>query len=60
MMMAMVNTVSDTEMLTRRNRELSILNAIAEALNRSLNLNQALEATPSKVAEVFDLHTGWI
>ena len=59
-MMAMVNTVSDTEMLTRRNRELSILNAIAEALNRSLNRNQALEATPSKVAEVFDLHTGWI
>lgn len=56
----MIRTASDTEKLTQRNRELSILNAIAEALNRSLNLNQALEATLSKVAEVFDLHTGWI
>jgi two-component system NarL family sensor kinase len=56
----MISTTSDTEKLTQLNRELSILNAIAEALNRSLNLNQALEATLSKVAEVFDLHTGWI
>jgi len=58
--MSALDHVSDTGKLKQRNRELSILNAIAEALNRSVDLNQALTATLSKVAEVFDLQTGWI
>lgn len=48
------------EKLQRRNRELSILNAIAQALNGEADLDQALLTTLEKVAELFDLHTGWI
>jgi two-component system NarL family sensor kinase len=51
---------SDAEMLRRRNRELSILNAIAQALNSSVDLNQALQTTLAQVAELLDLHTGWV
>jgi two-component system NarL family sensor kinase len=54
------NFKSDTEILQRRNRELSILNSIAEALNRSIVLEQALHSALAKVAELLDLHTGWI
>jgi two-component system NarL family sensor kinase len=53
-------SVSDTEQLRRRNRELSILNSIAETLNRSVDLNQTLDAALAKVTELLDLHTGWI
>src|SRR5574341_1693571 len=48
------------ETLRRRNRELSILNSIAEALNRSVDLDQALQAALSKAAELLDLKTGWV
>jgi two-component system NarL family sensor kinase len=51
---------SDTEKLKRRNRELSILNAIAEALNREVDLNRALEVALAQVAKLLDLRTGWI
>jgi len=51
---------SDTEKLERRNRELFILHQIAEALNREVDLNQALQTALAKVAELFDLNTGWI
>src|SRR5512140_1611523 len=51
---------SDTQKLQQRNRELSILNAIAEALNREVDLQQALHTTLAKVAELFHLQTGWI
>src|SRR5215467_4826231 len=51
---------SDTQKLRRRNRELSILNAIAQALNREVDLPQALHTTLAQVAELFDLKTGWI
>jgi len=51
---------TDSEKLRRRNRELSILNSIAEALNRSLALDQALVSALAQVAELFDLQTGWI
>lgn len=55
------NTIqSDTEKLQKRNQELSILNAIAEALNRSVDLNQALKAALAQVADLLDLQTGWI
>ncbi|HKZ83408.1 MAG TPA: GAF domain-containing sensor histidine kinase [Anaerolineae bacterium] len=50
----------DAHKLLRRNRELSILNAIAEALNRSVDLPQALEGVLRLVAELLSLRTGWI
>lgn len=51
---------SQTTQLQKRNRELTILNAIAHALNQSVNLDQALETALEKVAELLDLSTGWI
>src|SRR5688572_9430507 len=50
----------DAEKLQRRNRELSIRNTIAEALNRTVDLDQALRAALAQVAELLGLHTGWI
>src|SRR4051812_8200413 len=51
---------SDTEKLQKRNRELVILNAIADSLNRPVDLEQSLSIALAKVAELLDLHTGWI
>ena len=51
---------SQTEQLHRRNRELTILNEIAQALNREVNLGQALQTALSRVAELLGLHTGWV
>ena len=59
-MTAKTRAESDTEKLKRRNRELSILNAIAEALNREVDLNRALEVSLAQVAKLLDLRTGWI
>jgi two-component system NarL family sensor kinase len=53
-------TQSDADKLLRRNRELSILNTIAAALNREINLAPALQTALMQVAELFNLHTGWI
>ncbi len=53
-------TNSSVENLWRRNHELSVLNAIARELNRSVNLSDALEFTLAQVAELLDLRTGWI
>jgi two-component system, NarL family, sensor kinase len=50
---------SDTDKLQQRNRELSILNTIAEALNREMDLSRALHTTLAQVAELLDLQTGW-
>lgn len=50
----------DDQALQRRNRELSILNAIARTLNSTVDLDQALRATLSEVAALFGLHSGWI
>ena len=47
-------------MLEQRNRELSILNAIAQALNREADLNRALHAALAQVAALLHLHTGWV
>src|SRR5436853_1948925 len=41
-------------------RELSILNAVAEALNSSPDVRQALEKTLSLVAATLGLRTGWV
>ena len=49
-----------SDQLKQRNRELSILNAIAHALNQSVNLDQALETALEKVAALLGLSTSWI
>ena len=41
-------------------RELGIVNAVAEALNSSPDVRQALERTLSLVAEMLGLRTGWV
>ncbi len=51
---------TDTEKLRRRNRELSILNTIAKAVNQEVNLGRALNTALAHVAELFDLKTSWI
>lgn len=52
--------LTDHDQLQRRNRELSILNAIAEALNREVDLHTSLHTALAKVVELFGLHSGWI
>jgi two-component system NarL family sensor kinase len=39
---------------------LTIINAIAQALNRSVDLDEALRTTLAQVADLLDLHSGWI
>ncbi|MEP7289112.1 MAG: GAF domain-containing sensor histidine kinase [Chloroflexota bacterium] len=51
---------STTQKLEQRNHELSILNSIAQALNREVDLPRALLTTLAQVAELLDLQTGWI
>src|ERR671933_579794 len=46
--------------LQRLNHALSVLNAIARELNRSVDLGETLEFTLSRVSELLDLRTGWI
>jgi two-component system NarL family sensor kinase len=53
-------SISNTDQLKQRNWELSVLNAIAESLNREVDLLQALKITLSQVVELFNLKTGWI
>jgi two-component system NarL family sensor kinase len=51
---------STNEKLKKRNRELSILNTIADALNREVDLTRALDAALKKIAELFDVQTAWV
>ena len=51
---------TDAEKLSQRNRELTILNSIAQALNRSVEMDGALQAALAQVAELLGLSTGWI
>ena len=53
-------TDNATNLLVRRNRELTILNTIAGALNRETDLTRAVHVALVQVAELFDLHTGWV
>lgn len=46
--------------LSQRNRELLILNQIAEALNRTVDLAGALRAALAQAAELLGLQTGWV
>ncbi|HYF65393.1 MAG TPA: GAF domain-containing sensor histidine kinase [Herpetosiphonaceae bacterium] len=50
----------ESDGLARRNHELSILNSIAEALNRSVQLDEALQTVLAQVAELLHLRTGWV
>jgi two-component system NarL family sensor kinase len=54
------NQSSNAQQLRQRNRELTIINEIAAALNRSVDLDQALQATLARVATLLDLQTGWV
>ena len=56
----MPDTSNDKKDLRRLNHELSVLNAIARELNRSVNLGEALEFTLAQVADLLGLRTGWI
>lgn len=51
---------NDAETLQQRNRELSILNSIARALNSTADLNQALQTTLRETTAIFGLHSAWI
>lgn len=51
---------SDTQELQRRNHELTILNRIAESLNRATDLGEILSNTLAQVTELFNLQTGWV
>lgn len=53
-------TNDEADQLRRRNRELSVLNTIAEQLSRSVDLDDALRATLGQVAELLGLRTGWV
>jgi two-component system NarL family sensor kinase len=60
MMADRTHNSSEAEQLRRRNHELSILNSIAQALNRSLDLDEALNNALAQVADLLELHTGWV
>jgi two-component system NarL family sensor kinase len=49
-----------TDALVRRNKELQILNAIAEGLNRAVDLREALQTALRLVAELLGLRSGWV
>lgn len=51
---------SRTAQLERRNRELSILNKIAEGLNREVDLTQSLNTVLLQVIDLLGLQTGWV
>ena len=50
----------DYQQLQQQNRELSILNQIAQQLNSEISLEQALQSSLSQAVELLDLRTGWI
>lgn len=53
-------TAKNPPKLDRLTRELAIINAIAQALNRTVDIDEALRTTLAHVADLLDLHTGWI
>ncbi len=55
-----MNDPDQTVGLERRNRELTILNEIATALNESVDLSESLEVALAHVADLFGLRTGWV
>lgn len=59
-MQPVASSENATHELQRRNRELSILKSVAEALNKSVDLSQALETALAQAAQLLYLETGWI
>jgi len=55
-----VEPKTDAQKLARRNRELTILNEIASALNEEVDLGAALTTALDRVAALLELKTGWI
>jgi two-component system, NarL family, sensor kinase len=55
-----MNSFSEPDPLQRRNYELSILNEIASALNREVDLDKALKTALAHVVDLCHLQTGWI
>jgi two-component system NarL family sensor kinase len=51
---------TNADKLKRRNAELAILNTIAQALNRSVDLDEAVQTALAQVADLLDLQTGWV
>ncbi len=51
---------SDAKKLRERNRELLILNSFAEALSRSLDLEETIRVALTEVADLLHLRTGWV
>lgn len=41
-------------------REITILNSIAQALNRTVEMDEVLRAALAQVADLLELHTGWL
>lgn len=58
--MTMHRPQSEAKKLERRNRELSIFSAIAQALNAEVDLRRALDTALAQTLELFDLQTGWV
>lgn len=52
--------MNEQQQLQQHHRELSILNHIAQALNREVDLDRALQVVLGLVAELFGLRTGWV
>jgi two-component system NarL family sensor kinase len=50
----------DLHQLQQRNQELSILNTIAQDLNKAVELEKALDATLKQTVHLLNLQTGWI
>jgi two-component system NarL family sensor kinase len=55
-----ISATNDHDQLRRRNRELSVLNAIAEGLNRAVDLHAALGNALALVADLLGLRAGWV
>jgi two-component system NarL family sensor kinase len=56
----MNDLASEAAELRRRNRELAVLNTIAQSLSASVALDDVLRVTLAQVADLFGLRTGWV
>ncbi len=56
----MVGGSSSERLVVERARELTVLNSIAEALNRAADVRQALEWTLALLVDLLGLQTGWV
>jgi two-component system NarL family sensor kinase len=54
------NTSGSASELANRNRELEVLNKVANGLNESVDLSESLTTTLSLVADLLGLRTGWV